>query len=134
MSLTVGTPFAVSVTGQTLLNARGGTNLFENLSALSAAMRSGDTAGMSAALNDLDVDRNNIIRQNGDMGARLQYVDLLRQQADENLTAAQQRQSQLQDVDLAEAIIDATTAEQAQQASLAMASRLDQPSLLDYLR
>jgi flagellar hook-associated protein 3 FlgL len=134
VSLTAGTPFAVSVTGQTLLNARGGTNLFANLSALSAAMRSGDTAGMSAALNELDVDRNNIIRQNGDMGARLQYVDLLRQQADENLTAAQQRQSQLQDVDLAEAIIDATTAEQAQQAALAMAGRLDQPSLLDYLR
>jgi flagellar hook-associated protein 3 FlgL len=134
VSLTVGTPFATSVTGETLLNPRGGTNLFANLSTLSAAIRSGDTAGMSAGLDELDGDVNNVIRQNGDMGARLQYVDLLRQQADENLTAAQGRQSQLQDVDLAEAIIDATTAEHAQQAALAMAGRLDQPSLLDYLR
>jgi flagellin-like hook-associated protein FlgL len=58
----------------------------------------------------------------------------MRGQLDENLSSARARQSQLEDVDLAEAIIEATTAEHAQEAALAMASRLDQPSLLDYLR
>jgi flagellar hook-associated protein 3 FlgL len=134
VSLTVGAPFATSVTGTALLNTRGGTDLFQNLTTLSAAIRTGDNAAIGAGLNGLDVDLDNVIRQNGDMGARLQYVDLMRQQADDNLATSKGRLSQLQDVDLAEAIIEEKSAENAQQAALAMAGRIDQPSLLDYLR
>jgi flagellar hook-associated protein 3 FlgL len=134
VTLAAGIPFATSVSGETLLNRRGSTDLFQNLSTLAAAMRAGDTAGMQAGLQELDTDMNHVIRLTGDMGSRIQYVELMRQQLDEHLTAAKGRQSQLEDVDLAEAIIDATTAEHAQQAALAMASRIDQPSLLDFLR
>jgi flagellar hook-associated protein 3 FlgL len=134
ITLAAGIPFATSVTGETLLNSRGATDVFRNLDALAAAMRAGDTTAMRSSLQELDNDLNNVIRLSGDMGSRIQYVDLMRQQLDENLTAAKGRQSQLEDVDLAEAIIEAKTAEHAQEAALAMAGRIDQPSLLDYLR
>jgi flagellar hook-associated protein 3 FlgL len=134
VTLAAGIPFATSVSGNTLLNARGATDLFQNLTTLATAMRGGDTAGIQAGLQELDVDMNHVIRLTGDVGSRIQYVELMRGQLDENLSSARARQSQLEDVDLAEAIIEATTAEHAQEAALAMASRLDQPSLLDYLR
>lgn len=134
VTLAAGIPFATSVTGETLLNSRGATDLFQNLTTLADAMRAGDTTGMRAGLQELDADLNHIIRLTGDMGSRIQYVELMRGQLDEHLTAARGRQSQIEDVDLAEAIIEVTTAEHAQEAALAMAGRLDQPSLLDYLR
>jgi flagellin-like hook-associated protein FlgL len=68
------------------------------------------------------------------MGARVQYVQLARQQADDGVTAAQERRSSLQDVDIAQAILEENTAAVGNQAALAMASKIGQPSLLDYLR
>lgn len=133
LSLAAGAEFAVSVTGPSLLNARGGTDLFQNLSALESAVRSGDTKATAAGLAGLDDDMTNISRQQADIGAREQYVQMVRQQSDQNMTAAQARQSQLQNADMAGAILNEKTAENATQASLAMAGRVGQLSLLNYL-
>jgi flagellin-like hook-associated protein FlgL len=59
---------------------------------------------------------------------------MLRQQSDANLTATQSRQSQLENVDVAAAILNEKTAENANQAALAMAGRVGQLSLLNYLQ
>ena len=134
LSLSSDAPFAVSVTGDAVMNRRGGTDLFQNLTNLETAVRSGDSTGIASGLTALDGDLSNVIRLNGDMGARVQYVQLARQQADDGVTAAQGRQSSLQDVDMAQAITEESTASFADQATLAMAGKIGQPSLLDYLR
>ena len=134
LSLAAGAQFSISVPGQALLNARAGTDLFQNLTALESAVRSGDAQGMATGLSTLDDDLNNVTRQQADIGAREQYVQMLRQQSDANLTATQSRQSQLENVDLAAAILDEKTAENANQAALAMAGRVGQISLLNYLQ
>jgi flagellar hook-associated protein 3 FlgL len=134
LSLAAGSQFSISVTGQALLNSRGGTDLFQNLSALESAVRSGDAKGTATGLSALDDDLNNVTRQQADIGAREQYVQMLRQQSDANLTATQSRQSQLENVDVAAAILNEKTAENANQAALAMAGRVGQLSLLNYLQ
>jgi flagellar hook-associated protein 3 FlgL len=134
LNLTSDTPFAVSVTGNAVMNQRGSTDLFQNLNQLETAVRSGDTAGMTSGLSALDGDLSNVVRLNGDMGARIQYVQLARQQADDGVTAAQARRSSLQDVDIAQAILEENTAAVGNQAALAMAGKIGQSSLLDYLR
>jgi flagellar hook-associated protein 3 FlgL len=134
LSLTVGAPFATSITGDRLLNQRGSTDLFQNLSALENAVRTGDTSGMSAGLAALDEDLNNAVSLRADMGARIQYVELVRQRIEDHLVSVKGWQSSLQDVDLAEAIVEAKGEEVAHQATLMTAAQLDQPSLLDYLR
>jgi flagellar hook-associated protein 3 FlgL len=134
LSLAAGSQFSISVTGQSLLNSRGGTDLFQNLSALESAVRSGDAKGTATGLSALDDDLNNVTRQQADIGAREQYVQMLRQQSDANLTATQSRQSQLENVDVAAAILNEKTAENANQAALAMAGRVGQLSLLNYLQ
>jgi flagellar hook-associated protein 3 FlgL len=134
VGLADGTQFAVSITGDQLLNARGGTDLFQNLSALETSVRTGSSAAIAAGMGALDDDISNATRLQSDMGARVNYVQLMRQQSDDNLTAAQGRQSQLEDADMAQAILEEKTAENTRQAALAMAGRVDQTSLLDYLR
>jgi flagellar hook-associated protein 3 FlgL len=134
LNLTSDAPFAVSVTGDAVMNRRGSTDLFKNLNQLETAVRSGDSAGITSGLSTLDNDVSNVARLNGDMGARVQYVQLARQQADDSLTAAQERRSSLQDVDISQAILEENTAAVGNQATLAMASKIGQPSLLDYLR
>src|SRR5262249_27848582 len=134
MSLTASTPFAVSVTGDQRLNRRGGTAMFRNLADLETAVRTRNGAAISTGLSALDDDLTHVLRHNADLGSRVQYVQMARQQAEDGLSSAQGRQSDLQDVDLAQAILDENTAQVAHQAALAMAGRIDQPSLLDYLR
>jgi flagellar hook-associated protein 3 FlgL len=86
------------------------------------------------AMGGLHADLDNVISLRADLGARAQYVEWVRQRASDDLLAAQGPQSQLQDADLAAAILDTKAAENAHEATLAVAARLGQTSLLDFLR
>jgi flagellar hook-associated protein 3 FlgL len=138
-SLVADTLFDVSITGDALMNVRapsgssGPTDLFQNLEALEAAIRSGDSGQIAAGLTVLDEDLDQLLRLRGDMGARIQYVEAMQRRIAEDLAAAQEWQSRLQDVDLATAILEAQAAETAHEATLLVASRLEQPSLLDLI-
>lgn len=125
--------FDASITGDRILNARVGTDLFQNLEELEAAMRAGDHEGIAAGMGALDEDLTNTVRLRGEMGARLQYVELIRDQIEDGIVAGRARQSYLEDADLASAVIEATSAETAHEATLLVASRLERPSLLDFL-
>jgi len=133
LSVLEGTLFATNVSGETLRNTRDGTDLFGNLEQLEAVIRAGDADGMGAALTALDADLEHVVRQRADMGARLQYVQLARERIGDGVLAARERQSQLEDVDLAAAVLEYSTAENAHEATLAVAGRIGRPSLLDYL-
>lgn len=129
-----GQPFEVSVPGTRLLNARGGTDLFQNLAALEQSIRGGDSAGIASGLAELDQDLDNVVRLRGDLGARIQYMESVKTRSEDAVDAAHQSASDLENVDLAEAILEASSADAAHQATLAMAGRLGSSSLLDYLR
>jgi flagellin-like hook-associated protein FlgL len=58
----------------------------------------------------------------------------MRQKIEDHLVSTRGWQSSLQDVDLAEAIVEARGAETAHEATLMTAAQLDRPTLLDYLR
>jgi flagellar hook-associated protein 3 FlgL len=132
------TQFGVSVTGNVLLNARstegGETDLFQNLSNLQDAMRGGNNAGMAAGLANLDADLDNVVRVRGDMGARVQYLQLAQDRLGTDLAEARGYQSHLENADLAASAIEAASAELAHEAALAVAAKTGSPSLLDYLR
>src|SRR5262249_13840565 len=123
-----------NVTGEALRNTGGGADLFGDMDALEAAVRSGDDAGMAAGLTALDDNLSHTVALRADLGGRMQYVDLAKQRLADRLLDAQQRRSDLQDADLSEAVLEYQSAQNAQQATLAMAGRMDSPSLLDYLR
>jgi flagellar hook-associated protein 3 FlgL len=129
-----GQSFGYSVAGSQIMNQRGNTDLFKNLSDIADAIRSGDTAALNAGFTELDADSVNILRLRADMGSKVNYLEYSATKLSDTLIAAQQRESDLKDADMAGAILDAKTAETTQQATLAAAAQMNSPSLLDYLR
>ncbi len=134
VAVTVNQPFAYTATGQQVLGSNGGTDLFKTLDDLQTAIRSGDGAGISTGLDNVDAQINNSIRVRGDLGSRIQYLQLATTTLGDAITNVQHRQSDLKDVDLAQAAIEAQTASTSQQATLLAAANLQGPTLLDYLR
>ena len=124
----------VSIPGGRLLNSRGGTDLFQNLKDLEAAVRTGSNAEISSGMDALDVDLDNVTRLRGDMGAKLQYVELTQNRISTQKDALDQSASDLENVDFTEAVLNAKSAETAHEAALAMAGRIGNTTLLDYLR
>ncbi len=109
-------------------------NVFERLDAVIAAVEAGDPGGMAAGLQALD-DATDLIeaaqvelgaraRQVEDVAARTEILDIDRRQA----------LSELEDVDVAQALIDVRAREFTYQAALSSAARVMQVSLLDFLR
>ena len=90
--------------------------------------------GARTAMDRLDEDSLNITALRGDAGARLQYLEMAQERTDTQIDTVKAQRSGLEDVDIAEAILNEKAAETAQQASLAMSARLGSVSLLDYLR
>jgi flagellar hook-associated protein 3 FlgL len=125
---------ASSITGDQLLNSRQGTDLFKNLKMLEQSVRTGSTAQITDGLKGVDADLDNLTRLRGDMGARLQYVDLAQNRIATQHTALSEMASDIENVDFTEAVLNAKSAETAHEAALAMAGRIGSTTLLDYLR
>lgn len=124
----------VSLPGDRLLNARGDTDLFQNLKDLEAAVRSGSTAQIGEGMDALDADLSNVTRLRGDMGAKLQYVELSQSRISTQKAALEKSASDIENVDFAESVLNAKSVETAHEAALAMAGRIGGTTLLDYLR
>lgn len=129
-----GQPLEISITGTQLGGGQEGTDLFTNLKGLEQAVRSGDSAAIRNSLDKVTTDFNRVVSLRGDMGSRLNYVDMAQRNIDSEVELLKTRQSGLKDVDFAEAIVNEKSAENAQQAALAMIGKIGNMSLLDYLR
>lgn len=135
LDIAEGQPFDMSITGDQIVGGtQGGGDLFANLTSLSQAIRAGNSAAIQTSMTQVKSDFDRVVRLRGDIGARLNYVDMAQNSVEQEVISIQSRQSVLQDADLSEAIVAEKIAETSQQATLAMAGRLGSLSLLDYLR
>jgi len=111
----------------------GATSAFAALDELAAAIRSGDT-DMSAGIDAVDARISAMLEQVASVGARhaqvLSAKDVL---AARSVTLTQQL-SGIEDVDLAEVILEVQAQEVAYRGALGAAAKVLQPSLLDFLR
>ncbi|HYF71259.1 MAG TPA: flagellin [Nocardioides sp.] len=111
-----------------------GDSAFDHLSALSTALRAGDSAGITAAVAALEGDRERVTNAQADIGARTKRVEQARDaaaDADLRLTSSL---SEVENTDLVKASVDLKLQEVAYQAALSATARVMQPSLLDFLR
>ena len=126
----------INVTAQDVFgfNAGAGQDLFSQISALSAATRSGNTAGIAAAQTTLETRHGDILKGLSVVGAatnRIQTAQTAGSQAAEDLAS---RRSDVEDVDMADAVMKLSTAQAGYTAALGAASRANLPSLADFLR
>lgn len=107
-------------------------SVFVLLDTIVADLRAGND--VSGHLDAIDVRRNAMLRELADVGARHgQMMDAQRTIAD-SLQSLETRLSGVEDIDLAEVILELQMQEVAYTGALGAAARVLQPSLMDFLR
>jgi flagellar hook-associated protein 3 FlgL len=111
-----------------------GASLFDDLTALSTALTSGDTAGIRTAVDSLQVRLTTIGSTQATAGAAYNRAEAAVQQAKDATISLGESLSQIENTDLPKAMVDLKLQEVAYQAALAATARVMQPSLLDFMR
>lgn len=109
-------------------------DIFQLLDSLATAVQNGDSTAVSAGLAQIDSATTRAQTVQVQLGSRSSQLTDLRAAAaasDQDLTSSI---SELEDTDLAEAVIQLKTREAAYQAALQVTARVIQTSLLDFLR
>ena len=108
--------------------------VFQAMNQLQTGLTSGNSASLSASLASFDTALDAVNMARGQVGARVNRLDALKQRQDSvsvNLTGLL---SDVKDVDMAKAITSFSTAQTIYNASLKASAQMMQTSLLDYLK
>ncbi len=128
-----GVTVRVDVVGTSVVGPDG-SNLFDDLTALSAALRSGDETAMRAGIEALGARASTLSAARADVGATYNRAEGAVSRAEDALLALRTSLSEVEDTDLARAMVDLKIQEVGYQAALAATARVLQPSLIDFLR
>ncbi len=107
--------------------------LFTTLSDLKTALETNDIGGIQDAIGYLDNDFENISNKISDIGSKVTRMEIKENIYRDLDITHRSRLSEIEDADLAEAIIELQTIEVTYQAALASSSRVMQLSLVNYL-
>lgn len=111
-----------------------GDNAFDHLTALSTALRAGDTAGIQAGIDALGKDGNRLVTARASVGARTNSIEAAGLRAGDTEVSLTNSLSEIENADLPKTLVDLKMQETAYQAALAATARVLQPSLVDFLR
>lgn len=109
-------------------------DLFTALDDMIANLRNGDHAAVGEGITRLDAGRSDLTAALATIGSRTNWVDSALQRSEGTLHTIRTELSQVEDVDVAEAIMDLQVQEVAYQATLQAMARALPPSLASFLR
>ena len=125
----------VNFTGDALFKgAAGGVDILSELSALKTALENNDVAAISSAIATFDAARDQIVKGSAVIGVRLSELDLKSEDMKNFKNNVLSRISEIEDVDLARAVIEMTQMQNAYEVSLNASASFMQTSLMDFLR
>jgi flagellar hook-associated protein 3 FlgL len=108
-------------------------DLFTTLSDLKDALEGNDVEGIRAAMTSLDIDHDRITTKIPDIGSKVLRVETNERIFQDVTVSNTQRLSEIEDADMAAAIIDLESREVVYKAALASSARIMQLSLVDFL-
>ncbi|MBD1381391.1 flagellar hook-associated protein FlgL [Metabacillus arenae] len=111
-----------------------GDNLFETLEKIQAALNSGNMSGSEDFLNDINAHFDTMNAERSELGARYNRLELIEDRLSNQEITANKTLSENEDADIEKVIMNLTIQESLHRASLAVGSRLIQPTLMDFLR
>jgi flagellar hook-associated protein 3 FlgL len=111
-----------------------GDSVFALINRSVSNVMSGNTAALRADLPGLDTRLADVTNALGSIGGRMNQIQQAQSDAEGDATELQNRRSLLEDVDMAAATVDLKDAEAAYEATLAVIARMQNVSLLDFLR
>ncbi|HVM19838.1 MAG TPA: flagellar hook-associated protein FlgL [Egibacteraceae bacterium] len=122
----------INITGPEVFGPEG-ANLFDVLTQIADDLRN-DPAGLAGGMNALDERMRGITDALGDIGARTNRLEVMRDRAVDQIGALKHNLSEVEDIDLPATIMDLQLQETAYKAALSATARVLQPSLVDFLR
>lgn len=129
-----GTTVRVDSAGSAVFGS-GATSVFQALDDIVTALRDTTTDfDPSTHLDEIDVHLDNMLTELSSNGARQNQIDSAQDVISANQITAKTRLGAIQDVDLAQIILDLQSQEVAYQGALGAAAKVLQPTLLDFLR
>jgi flagellar hook-associated protein 3 FlgL len=132
-TLAPGDDFTVGRRGDEIFG-NGAASVFQLLRSIADAIDAGDSAAVRAGLDPLDAAGERIMSEVGRLGSLSSRLDAMAERRELQALEARRRVSDLQDADIAQAIINLRSAEASYQATLATTARMLSTSLLDFLR
>jgi flagellar hook-associated protein 3 FlgL len=131
-----GTVIAANLTGTQVFGVQAGPDgdLFAVLDRLQTAIGANDPVAIGTEHARFDSASKRLASAAAEIGTRASRIDNLRTRAAADEAALRERLSGLEDADLAEALLNVRSSENAYNAALQAAGRVLPASLLDYLR
>lgn len=108
--------------------------IFKTMDDLIGAMKNGDSSKISNLLGDLDKDIENLLQVRGEVGAKMNTVEVIKDRAEEMTLNFTSLLSKTEDTDMGEAVMKLNILESVYKASLSIGARVIQPTLVDFLR
>lgn len=148
-----GAMMAVNVEGQDVVGNGLGSNLFDTFDKLllgldgattyktanittspASVTINSNTIDLSQILDDWDTDFSRVSTARSDLGARMKYVTLTKNRLSNDEITYTKLMSNNEDIDVAEASMDVSTAKYVYEASLSVGASVMSKSLLDFLK
>jgi len=127
----------INTRGDKLFNmdgAPGDPNVFEVIDTFITQLQTKDFSGISSTtLGELDKKTESITNLYSEIGSRVNMLELTKEQHSSNLLTVQSMLSNIDDIDIAQVVIDLKKADQIYQTSLSVAGKIFPNTLLDYL-
>ncbi len=123
----------VNVTGDDVFGFNRGSDVFSVLDDAAAAVRADDAAGIDAGISALDGSLQDVLTGLTRLGTAGNQIEAATVDQQRDIGALEMMVSEIEDIDLAESIMDMQLQEVAYQAALSASSRALQPSLVDFL-
>jgi flagellar hook-associated protein 3 FlgL len=125
---------AVSIHGAELVGT-GEQSLFNLFDGLVASLRApGDGQQVQDSISRMQGAQSRVLALATEIGGRINRLDLIQGRYEQDQLNYQTVQSQIEDIDSAEVIMQYKMAEASYQAALAIGAKVIQPSLVDFLR
>lgn len=128
--------FSVTInsSGADIFGFSSGDSLFAMMGRAITNIESGNGAAVRADLDVLAMRHADVTNALGSIGGRVNQIEVALSQADSTSFNLRSSRSQLEDVDIAAAAVDLKDAEAAYHATLAVVARMQNVTLLDFLR
>jgi len=124
----------VNITGQELtVNSSTGVDMISSMIKFNQSLLQNNQQGISSAITDIDSVLQTVLTAQSKNGARINRFDATQSRNDAQTTDTKSLQSNLEDVDMADAITQFSLTENVYNAALKAAAKTIQPSLTDYL-
>ncbi len=111
----------------------GSQDIFQALINLRDNLSAGDISGISNGIAEIDASMDQVLNSEAIVGARMNRLEMSKERLSESSLHLTELFSEIEDVDMAEAIIKLKTEENVYKSALSVGTRVIQPSLLDFL-